>query len=63
MAAQDNPKLTSSHKHTKSTSTYGTILSEKSQLAELVFHEKNNKRATLRQVGEAETESCQKSHP
>lgn len=40
MAAQEDPKLTSSHRHTQSTTTDGTIPSEKSKLAEQVFHNK-----------------------
>lgn len=40
MAAWEDPQLTSSHRPTQSTATYETTLSEKSKLAEQVFHNK-----------------------
>lgn len=52
------PELTSSHEHTKYTTTYGTIPSEKRPENQLnSSFTTNNKRVTSRWVGEAETVS------
>ena len=64
MVAQDDPKLTSSQGHTKSMATYGTIPSEKDLKTSCIVPPiTKDKRATSRQVGEAEMWSYQKLVP
>lgn len=58
----EDPELTSSHRHTKSTVAYGTIPSEKDLNTSWTAPSQQIKGA-LRQVGEAETYSWQKRHP
>lgn len=58
MAKQKAPELPSSHRHTKSTATYGIIPSEINPEAGLAtpIHWVNEKKCTLKWVGEAETQ-------
>lgn len=62
---QEDPKLTSSYRHTKSTAKEGTISSEKYLQAgwTITTHWAKEKKTTSKRVGEAGIQSCHKTHP
>lgn len=68
MVIQENPELTSSHRHTESIAIPGTIPSERNPETNYVtpiyqVHEKTHTLPILKPVGKAETYSCHKHHP
>lgn len=67
MATQEDPELTSPHRHTQATAIYETIYSEKKEkkltTGRVTPAHQVNRENTSKQLGKAETQSLHKAHP